>query len=61
MGSKVCDNCRYFCRSSKEARGHCRKHAPRPFVGIAAETVTWPSVYEYDWCGEYKKYDEVIE
>jgi hypothetical protein len=33
--------------------GFCRRHAPRPHDGNHIEDVTWPLVWEGDWCGEF--------
>jgi hypothetical protein len=33
--------------------GFCKRHAPRPHDGNNVSDVTWPLVYEREWCGEF--------
>jgi hypothetical protein len=59
---QTCENCRYF----EYARSECRKSPPvvvpvqvydneiHEWAQIHPVT-QWPSVANYDWCGEWKK------
>jgi hypothetical protein len=41
--------------------GFCKRHAPRPHDGNHVEDVTWPLVYEREWCGEWRPRKEATD
>lgn len=42
-----------YLASKPTEYGFCRRHAPRPHGGNNIEDVTWPLVWEDEWCGEW--------
>jgi hypothetical protein len=57
---RVCANCASYAPLSDRPNGHCRKHAPCPYVvphGLSdfdkALVAYWPMVAEADWCDEW--------
>jgi hypothetical protein len=42
-----------FLASEPNEYGFCKRHAPRPHDGNDVSDVTWPLVYENEWCGEF--------
>ena len=63
-GRQDCSKCSYFHRGADmdlddEYDGFCRRYAPKP-EALRIEQfrkgpsfVSWPVVYETDWCGEF--------
>jgi hypothetical protein len=57
-----CYGCEYF----DSAESVCRRYAPKPYAHNWTNdplATQWPTVYEGDWCGEFKinsllKYEE---
>jgi hypothetical protein len=41
--------------------GFCKRHAPRPHDGNNVSDVTWPLVYEREWCGEFAPKKEAAD
>jgi hypothetical protein len=50
---EVAEMCEIFLASKPHEYGFCKRHAPRPHDGNNVEDVTWPLVYEDEWCGEF--------
>ena len=57
----VCDNCRYFdphLAPEDTETGWCRRHAPKPLIGVEFFNGLWPDTNERDWCGEWVEWEE---
>ena len=48
LEDRICRNCVYW-RRSRDARGHCRRHAPV----VGPDGALWPPTAETDGCGEF--------
>ncbi len=47
----TCKTCRFYDPfPDRPSMGRCRRHAPRP-----GTTAHWPSVNDFDWCGEWQE------
>jgi len=49
----VAEICKEELASEPHEYGFCKRHAPRPHDGNNVADVTWPLVYEDEWCGEF--------
>ena len=55
MAEQRCENCRFW-QLTGEARGQCRRYAPRSErtrEGSRCTTI-WPFTQGNDWCGEHQ-------
>lgn len=49
-----CSNCIYF-RSFGNELGECRRNAPIIVTREGDFVTTWPTLADWEWCGEFKK------
>lgn len=62
MKKNICENCNWFDEAKNEnpkdlspvGCGWCRRYPPMVTPGIGDRV--WPSVRNFDWCGEWVEY-----
>lgn len=52
-----CHTCAFYKPRTQMGahKGICRRRAPIPSISNQTENISWPTVEETDWCGEYER------
>ena len=60
--TKTCENCYYWAEGGEGERDTCRRHAPtRLDSALEGESLGFPEVLPFHWCGEWKLEEDATE